>query len=133
MIEPRAEGREILMQLAVDHERPIGSEQMRHGRDGEFAGLIRVAEKEFAGCKRSPGFPVVEKLSLPRLRVAFDAKVLRIAETVSKAKVLARRGLAADDLRCGILGIRAGLRHRCRSELTEPRPGKRRVPRWTGR
>ena len=91
------------MKLAVNHESPVGSEQMRHGRDGKFARLVRVAEQQFAGSKGSPGLAVSQKFSLSRLRASLDAEVVRIAEAVGEAKMFARRRLAVDDLGCRIL------------------------------
>ena len=76
---------------------------MRHGCDGKLTGLVRVAKQKFARRKRRPCLSIIEELTLSRLRTAFDAEVLRIAEAVGEAKVLARRRLAVADLGCGIL------------------------------
>ena len=98
-----AEGGDVLLQLAVDHEGAVAREQMRHGSDGELARFIGVAEEKFAGGKWLPGFAVFGELAVAGLRLAVDAEVVGIAEAVGVAEVLDGAGSAVDDDGSGVL------------------------------
>jgi hypothetical protein len=115
MIEPTTKRGQILMQLAIDHEGSVGSEQMRHRSYGKFAGLVRVAEQKFAGRERCPGLAIGQQLALSGLGAALDAEVVGIAEAIGEAEVLPRGGLAVDDLGGGILEPQQG----CSSRFLE--------------
>ena len=86
-VEVGAEGGDVLVQLAVDHEAAVVGEQVRHGRDREFAGFVGVAEEEFAGGKRYP-VAIFGQFALTGLTVALGAFEIGIAEAVGITEVL---------------------------------------------
>ncbi len=55
-VQVLAKGGDVLVELAVDHEGSIAGEEVRHGRDGKLAGLVGVAEQQFAGGERAASF-----------------------------------------------------------------------------
>ena len=59
---------DILVQLAVHHERAIAGEQVRHRRHRQFARFVGITQQQFAGRQRSPR-AVGHQLALSRLVV----------------------------------------------------------------
>ena len=106
-VEEGAEGREILMKLAVDHEGAVAGEKMGHGSYGQFARLVGVAEQQLSCGEGRPG-AIVEQLALPWLGAALDAEIFGVAKAVGKSEMLAGALLAVNESRSGVLGVENG-------------------------
>ena len=59
------ESGDILMQLAVHHERAVAGQQMRNRRDRKFARFVGIAQQEFARGQRFPS-AIGSQFALPR-------------------------------------------------------------------
>ncbi len=78
--------RDVLMELAIDHEGSVAGEEMGHGGGRQLAGLIGVTEEKFSG---GEGLHVPSGMSLPcpGCESAIDAEVIGVAEAIGEAEV----------------------------------------------
>ena len=110
-VEVGAEGGDVFVQLAIDHEAAVTGEQVGHRRDRKFAGFVGIAEEEFAGGERYP-VALFGQFALAGLAVALDAFEIGIAEAVGVAEVLLVAGLVIDEDGAGILRLEQTRRRR---------------------
>ena len=84
-----AEGRHVLMQLAIHHESTVASQQMRIGRGRKLAGFIRVTQQDFPCGERLP-IAVFIELALARSAAPLRALEIRVSEAIFVAGVCPR-------------------------------------------
>src|SRR5882724_1336187 len=131
LLQEPAEGGDLLVELAIGHERAVAEEAGRRGRRRNLTLLVDVPEQELAGCDRGP-VPIRERLAQPARSLSRARRPGTrngwIPKAIGVAEVLAGLRLAVHDahgsvLKC-LLSDAPGLRHAAIEPIT---PGLQRL------